>query len=122
LLYAVSRKKRQIFETTTLHRSRKENKMNSSPFMSRFEIWHAKKQEKINFNIRRKEWGRDLLRKLKLTQPEEEATGEFENILFRVWIGPRGGIRIRQIGVLDKPQPPQIENLSIFEALQKVGL
>lgn len=55
------------------------------------DIWES---SKIEYYQRRKDWARDLLSEQGLTKPGDSIDGDFEGIKLKVWIGPRGGVRI----------------------------
>lgn len=58
--------------------------------------------EQIEYYRRRKDWARELLSEHDLTKPGDSIRDKFEGIELRVWIGPRGGVRI------DGPKPWEI--------------
>ncbi len=98
----------------------------NSPIMSRYQAWREDRNARIAFLMLRKQWARNLLREAALTEPGQETEAEFRGAVYRVWIGPRGGVRIHQTRVLPKPLPPatlpKTENLPMLAAFQRVGL
>ncbi len=57
----------------------------------------SREDRRIQFLIRRKAWARGLLKKHDLSEPGYGTGGRFEDRQFEVWIGPRKGVRIREL-------------------------
>jgi hypothetical protein len=89
----------------------------------RLREWERRKDQEIRFNIGRKHWARRLLKESGVTEPGKEIRGEFKGIEYRVWIGPKGGVRILEAwerGRIHLPHPvhrtqAQIDGLRAFE-------
>jgi len=91
----------------------------------RLQEWYTARNARIDFNIKRKKWARQLLKTAGLSAPEQETSGEFAGITFRVWIGPRGGVRIKEIRRNPRPfRVPStgIGSLPILEAFREAGI
>ena len=90
---------------------------------ARYLEWKTRKTQEIRYNIGRKHWARRLLKESGVTEPGQEIRGEFKGIEYRVWIGPKGGVRILEAwerGRVHLPPPPhrtqaQIDSLRAFE-------
>ncbi|OGF25086.1 hypothetical protein A2303_05690 [Candidatus Falkowbacteria bacterium RIFOXYB2_FULL_47_14] len=63
----------------------------------RLETWVGRRDTMIDYFQRRKQWARDLLAANGLKQPGDSLLGEFEGARYEVKIGPRQGVRIREL-------------------------
>lgn len=75
--------------------------------INRLEQWSIRNRKRINarkaeidFLIRRKRWARKILAENGLTKPSDTIEGVFEKTRFKIRIGPRGGVRIAEIGTM----------------------